>query len=102
MQQTIFAIETSCDETAVSIVSGKKIDSVLTNIQIHAHVVESQTHSHAPFGGVVPEIAARDHQAKIFHVATKALELAQMPCTAIDAFAVTLGPGLIGALMLFY
>ena len=99
IQKTILAIETSCDETAVSIVSGKKNHGHLEEINIHAHVVESQTAIHSPFGGVVPEVAARDHLAKIHEVTTQALKQADLSLDKVDAFAVTLGPGLIGALM---
>lgn len=109
MNQTILAIETSCDETAISIVSGrteaKNNEPIepqginLKEINIHAHIVESQIQIHAPFGGVVPEVAARDHLAKIHSVAKLALDTANIPIEKIDAVAVTLGPGLIGALM---
>lgn len=110
MVTTLLAIETSCDETAVSIVSAQTksnqkfgeqtIESVhLEEINIHAHLIESQIQSHAPFGGVVPEIAARDHLAKIHKVTQQALLKANMGIENIDAIAVTLGPGLIGALM---
>ncbi len=97
--QTILAIETSCDETAVSIVSGKKKSNVLTELNIHSHIIESQIEIHAPFGGVVPEVAARDHLAKIYGIAKNALNFANISIEQIDAIAVTLGPGLIGALM---
>ena len=99
MQKTIFAIESSCDETAVSIVRGKIENNELTQVNVLAHVIESQILIHAPFGGVVPEVAARDHLAKIYEVAKTALKMAQLSVNDIDAFAVTLGPGLIGALM---
>lgn len=92
--RTVLAIETSCDETAVSIV--RKKDQM---INVLAHVVESQTDSHAPFGGVVPEIAARDHLAKIDDIARDALKKANTPLSEISQIAVTMGPGLIGALM---
>ena len=97
--KTILAIETSCDETAISIVSGKNNSNSLTEINVHAHVIESQILTHARFGGVVPEVAARDHLAKIYEVANCALNSANMGLDKIDAIAVTLGPGLIGALM---
>lgn len=91
---TVFAIETSCDETAVSIIQQKE-----EHIRVLAHVVESQTESHAPFGGVVPEIAARDHLSKIHWIAEKALKEANLTPSEITKVAVTMGPGLIGALM---
>jgi len=90
----VLAIETSCDETAVSIVCQHQ-----DRIQILTHVVESQNESHAPFGGVVPEIAARDHLSKIHDIATKAISDSGMKSSDLSAIAVTMGPGLIGALM---
>lgn len=96
---TLLAIETSCDETAVSIVSGKKNGTILKEVNILSHVIESQILIHTPFGGVVPEVAARDHLAKIFEVAKSALKIANIDTEQLDAIAVTLGPGLIGALM---
>lgn len=94
--KNILAIETSCDETAVSIVS---YDIKNKKICIRAHVVESQNASHAPFGGVVPEIAARDHLSKIDFIARSALEQSGLSVRDLTEIAVTLGPGLIGALM---
>jgi N6-L-threonylcarbamoyladenine synthase len=100
MQQTILSIESSCDETAVSIVSAiKDKQGSITFINILAHEVESQTESHAPFGGVVPEVAARDHLAKIYDIANTAISKAKIHISEIDSIAVTMGPGLIGALM---
>jgi N6-L-threonylcarbamoyladenine synthase len=96
----ILAIETSCDETAVSIISSKITNNgILSSINIYAHVVESQNESHAPFGGVVPEVAARDHLSKIYDITQTALTQAKINIKNIDALAVTMGPGLIGALM---
>lgn len=92
---TILAIETSCDETAVAIV--EKIDDesvVLSN------VVSSQIALHAPFGGVVPDLAAREHTKNILPVLTQALTEAELTKDDIDAIAVTQGPGLIPALLI--
>lgn len=94
--KNILAIETSCDETAVSVVS---YDDENKKICVRAHVVESQNVSHAPFGGVVPEIAARDHLSKIDSIASSALAQSGLTIHDLTAVAVTLGPGLIGALM---
>jgi N6-L-threonylcarbamoyladenine synthase len=99
MEKTILGIESSCDETAISIVSAKKENNSITHVNVRAHVIESQISIHAPFGGVVPEVAARDHLAKIHEVATTALNMANLQISSVDAIAVTLGPGLIGALM---
>ena len=87
----ILAFESSCDETAVAIVeNGRK---VITN-QIY-----SQIEIHKKFGGVVPEIASRNHVEKLPFVLDTALKNAGVSLSDIDAFAVTQGPGLIGALL---
>ncbi len=89
----ILGIETSCDETAAAVVvDGRTIES---------SVVSTQIALHAPFGGVVPEIAGRAHVERIIPVVTEALELAgsDRRGRGIDAVACTIGPGLIGALL---
>lgn len=68
-------------------------------IQVAAHVVESQIEAHRPFGGVVPEIAARDHLTRLDPIVRAAMEQAGIDASALSEIAVTLGPGLIGALM---
>ena len=100
---TILAIETSCDETSVSILQaafgqGSWTFGLPQKIKRLAHVVESQT-SHIEFGGVVPEVAARDHLLRVTPLAHAALNQAGIAISKLDAVAVTLGPGLIGALM---
>jgi N6-L-threonylcarbamoyladenine synthase len=90
----IFAIETSCDETAISIVDF--FDGFYT---VKAHLVESQNESHAPFGGVVPEVASRDHLSKILGLAQQALHNANCEIGSCSHIAVTMGPGLIGPIM---
>jgi len=100
---TTLAIETSCDETSVSILQADfEQDNCKSGlpkaIKILAHVVESQT-SHIEFGGVVPEVAARDHLLRITPLASEALSQAGLEVSQLDTVAVTLGPGLIGALM---
>lgn len=85
-------METSCDETAVSIV--KNGTEILSNI------VSSQIESHKRFGGVVPEIASRHHVEQITLVIEEALSKAQISYEDIDAIAVTEGPGLVGALLI--
>ncbi|KAB8030635.1 tRNA (adenosine(37)-N6)-threonylcarbamoyltransferase complex transferase subunit TsaD [Fluviispira multicolorata] len=100
MQNTLLSIESSCDETAVSIIKVKKnAEGQIISLNILAHEVESQMESHAPFGGVVPEVAARDHLAKIYEIANKALQVSRLKKSDLSAIAVTMGPGLIGALM---
>lgn len=88
----ILGIETSCDETAVSIVKNGR--------EIIANVVASQIESHKRFGGVVPEIASRHHVEQMTIVLEEALEKAEMDFSKIDAIAVTEGPGLVGALLI--
>lgn len=87
----ILAIETSCDETSIAIVeNGKK---VLSNI------VSSQIDTHKKFGGVVPEIASRQHIENIMQVLDEAIDTAKITIADIDAICVTQGPGLIGSLL---
>jgi len=86
----VLGIETSCDETAVGIVSGRKL---------LANVISSSVDEHARFGGVVPEIASRAHLEAMPNVIKQALSEAKVSIKDIDAFAVTAGPGLIGALL---
>ena len=91
---TILGIESSCDDTAAAVVKGMAgRASVLSN------VVAGQTDLHAPFGGVVPEIAARAHAEKLDGCVQAALEQAQMTLREVDAVAVTAGPGLIGGVL---
>ena len=87
----ILGIESSCDETAVSIIeeNDKGQPSILSNI------VSSQVDVHKEFGGVVPELAARSHVEKIDLIAKKAIAESKIKLTDIDAVAATAGPGLI-------
>ncbi|QQK79209.1 tRNA (adenosine(37)-N6)-threonylcarbamoyltransferase complex transferase subunit TsaD [Salicibibacter cibi] len=87
----ILAIETSCDETAASIVEGGK--------NIISNVVASQIDIHRRFGGVVPEVASRHHVENMTAVIEEALVSADMDYKDLDAIAVTSGPGLVGALL---
>ncbi|MBS3932808.1 MAG: tRNA (adenosine(37)-N6)-threonylcarbamoyltransferase complex transferase subunit TsaD, partial [Truepera sp.] len=86
----ILGIDTSCDDTGVGIVADG---------QVVANVVASQTALHAPYGGVMPEAASREHLAVIDQVLQQALDQAGLKLTAIDAVAATYGPGLVGALL---
>jgi N6-L-threonylcarbamoyladenine synthase len=88
---TILGIESSCDETAAAIVCDGRA--------IRSSVVHSQAAAHAPYGGVVPEIAGRSHLQQILPVIDRALEQAQVGLEQIDAIAVTTRPGLIGSLL---
>ena len=87
----VLGIETSCDETAAAVVE----DGVL----VRSNVIASQIETHSRFGGVVPEIASREHLAKIGDVVDLALADADTVASDIDGVAVTCGPGLIGSLL---
>ncbi len=91
----ILGIETSCDETACGIVT----DAAAGQARILAHVVATQFEEHKPYGGVVPEIAARAHLDKIDEVVRRALQDASVTLDDIDGIAATCGPGLIGGVM---
>lgn len=86
----ILAIESSCDETAAAVCSGRKVLSSVINTQIEEHKI---------YGGVVPEIASRRHTENISAVTDRALADAGVTYKDIDAVAVTYAPGLIGALL---
>ena len=86
----VLGIETSCDETAVGIVRGRTL---------LANIISSSVEQHARFGGVVPEIASRAHLEAMQSVISQALVEAKVSLKDIDAFGVTAGPGLIGALL---
>jgi N6-L-threonylcarbamoyladenine synthase len=88
---TVLSIETSCDETAVAIVNNRKVCS---------SVVASQMEIHARYGGVVPEIASRQHLLIINEAIAQALSEADLDWTQIDGIAATVAPGLVGALMI--
>ncbi len=87
----VLGIETSCDETSVSVVKNGR--EVLSN------VIDSQINIHKEFGGVVPEIASRNHVEAISYVTKKALEDAEINFNDIDVISCTYGPGLVGALL---
>ena len=85
----ILAIESSCDDTAAAVINGK---TILSN------VVSSQT-THFKYGGVVPELASREHQKNIVPVVNQALTQANITKNKISAIAFTNGPGLLGSLL---
>lgn len=87
----ILGIETSCDETAAAVLTA--------NSKILSSIVLSQDEIHAPFGGVVPELASRQHLRSIGYVVGESLRRAAVPLDRIDVFGVTQGPGLIGSLL---
>ncbi|NLZ99977.1 MAG: tRNA (adenosine(37)-N6)-threonylcarbamoyltransferase complex transferase subunit TsaD, partial [Clostridiaceae bacterium] len=87
----ILGIESSCDETAASV--------VVNGTRVLSNVVASQVDLHRAYGGVVPEIASREHVKAILPVIDRALHQAEMTLDDLDGIAVTFGPGLIGALL---
>jgi N6-L-threonylcarbamoyladenine synthase len=93
LQMLVLAIETSCDETSAAVLRAAGPPEILSNI------VLSQDEVHAPYGGVVPELASRQHIKTIAAVVGEALSRAGAGLEAIDLYAVTQGPGLIGSLL---
>lgn len=87
----ILGIETSCDETAASIVTDER--------EILSHVIVSQIEEHQRFGGVVPEIASRSHLIYLENIVKKTIAEAKCSLNELDAIAVTSGPGLVGGLL---
>ncbi len=87
----ILALETSCDETAAALVNRRN--------RLVASVVGSQAAVHAPYGGVVPEIAGREHVAAMYPVVRRVLEEGGTKESDLEAIAVTSGPGLVGSLL---
>ena len=92
---TVLGLESSCDDSAAAIVrlhgDGR--------VDVLAERVINQNSAHAPFGGVVPEIAARSHAERMDHLAREVMEEAGLDFGALDAIAATAGPGLIGGVM---
>ncbi len=87
----VLGIESSCDETGVALYDTEKY--------LLAHTLYSQAELHAAYGGVVPELASRDHIRKILPLIDQVLNQAQLTCSHLDAVAYTVGPGLAGALL---
>jgi N6-L-threonylcarbamoyladenine synthase len=87
----VLGIETSCDETAAAIVRDGR--------EIVSSVIASQVETHKRFGGVVPELASREHLDKIVPIVEEAFESTQIEPHEIDGIAVTVGPGLVGSLL---
>ncbi|ATX81851.1 O-sialoglycoprotein endopeptidase [Mariprofundus ferrinatatus] len=92
----IVGIETSCDETAVAIYEG---DVATGKGELLAEQVASQIETHARFGGVVPEVASREHLLALPPMVESVLAEASLPWSRVDYIAVTAGPGLMGALL---
>jgi len=91
MSVRILGIESSCDETAAAVVADGR--------EILSSVVASQIDVHRKYGGVVPELASREHLRQVVPVVREALEQAKMRLADVDAIGVTQGPGLVGALL---
>ena len=91
MAVTILGVETSCDETAVAVVRDGRI--------LKSNVIASQVDIHSQYGGVVPEVASRQHMIHIAPVVEMALDEAEVSMADLDAVAVTYGPGLAGSLL---
>src|SRR5438477_411172 len=91
MSTRILGIESSCDETAAAVVSDGR--------EILSSVVASQVDVHRKYGGVVPELASREHLRQIVPVVREALAQAGLKLEKVDAIGVTQGPGLVGALL---
>ena len=87
----VLGIESSCDEMAAAVVADGR--------EIMASVVHGQNDVHRPYGGVVPELASRDHVRAVSDVAARALSEAGLTAGDLDGIAVTAGPGLIGSLL---
>ncbi|MCU7863160.1 MAG: tRNA (adenosine(37)-N6)-threonylcarbamoyltransferase complex transferase subunit TsaD, partial [Candidatus Thiodiazotropha sp. (ex Lucinoma borealis)] len=87
----VLGIETSCDETGVAI-----FDS---NEGLLAHALHSQVELHASYGGVVPELASRDHVRKVLPLIRQLFHDAGVEASSLDGVAYTAGPGLVGALL---
>src|ERR1700758_3753696 len=91
MSVRILGIESSCDETAAAVVADGR--------EILSSVVASQIDIHRKYGGVVPELASREHLRRIVPVVREALEQAHMDMRDVHAIGVTQGPGLVGSLL---
>ncbi|HXM89962.1 MAG TPA: tRNA (adenosine(37)-N6)-threonylcarbamoyltransferase complex transferase subunit TsaD, partial [Candidatus Dormibacteraeota bacterium] len=91
MPSRILGIESSCDETAAAVVSD--------GLELLSNVVASQIEIHKKYGGVVPELASREHLRQIVPVVREAVAQANIQLAEVDAIAVTQGPGLVGALL---
>src|SRR5215470_15002958 len=87
----VLGIESSCDETAAAVIED--------GVKVRSNVIASQIATHKIYGGVVPELASREHLEKISEVVKEALSAAGVSFQDIDGIAVTQGPGLVGSLL---
>ena len=95
--KTILALETSCDETGVAIMRGR---NGYSNSELLSSEVASQIAEHEKYGGIVPEIASRNHLVHAPRLLERATRAARIDMSAVDAFAATSGPGLASSLMI--
>ena len=95
---TVLGIESSCDECSASIVEGTLHEGSL-DLRVKSVATFSQIQIHKPYGGVVPEIASRNHLETVNHMVDQALGEASLKAADVDAIAVTNRPGLVGALL---
>ena len=95
----VLGIETSCDETAAAVVDVSEPASERPRARALSDVVHTQADVHERFGGVVPELASRDHLQRVLPVIDQALTAAGVNLSALDGISVTRGPGLVGALL---
>ena len=92
---TVLGLESSCDDTAAALV--RLFDT--GQVEVIANAVQSQNDAHAPYGGVVPEIAARAHAERMDHLVEQVMAESGLDFEALDGIAATAGPGLIGGVM---
>ena len=95
--KTVLALETSCDETGVAIMRGR---NGYSNSELLSSEVASQITEHEKYGGIVPEIASRNHLVQAPRLLERATRAARIEMSAVDAFAATSGPGLASSLMI--
>ena len=95
--KTVLALETSCDETGVAIMRGR---NGYSNSELLSSEVASQIAEHEKYGGIVPEIASRNHLVQAPRLLERATRAARIDMSAVDAFAATSGPGLASSLMI--
>jgi N6-L-threonylcarbamoyladenine synthase len=93
----VLGLESSCDDCSAAVVEETASGPVL-----HSLAKQSQDHLHGPYGGVVPELAAREHLLQIRNVVQEALAKAELPLQRLDRIAVTQGPGLVGSLLTLF
>ena len=93
----VLGLESSCDDCSAAVVEETPSGPVLLSM-----AKQSQDHLHGPYGGVVPELAAREHLLQVRNVIQEALAKADMPLRRLDRIAVTQGPGLVGSLLTLF